>query len=51
LVDAVQGDVEPVAAFVFNDRDFDGALFDENRLDPAVDPDPVFQMHHVVARA
>src|SRR5258708_1974395 len=50
LVDTVQRHVEPVAALVLDDRDLDGALAEEDRLDPAIDADAVLQMDDDVAR-
>ena len=50
LVDAVERNVEPVAALVLDDRDLDRALAHEDRLDAAIDPDAVLEMHDVVAR-
>jgi hypothetical protein len=49
LVDAVEWHVEAVATLVLDHRHFDRALLDEDRLDPAVDPDAVLEMHDVVA--
>ena len=49
LVDAIERHVEPIAALVLDDRDFDRALPDEDRLDAAIDPDAMLQMHDVVA--
>ena len=49
LVDAVEGHVEAVATFVLDDRDLDGALADEDRLQSAVDADAVLEMHDEVA--
>src|SRR5204862_7367463 len=52
LIQPVERDVEPVAAFVFDDRHFEPAALraDRDRLYPAIQPDPVFEMHHVVSR-
>ena len=50
LVEAVERDVEPVAALVLDDRDFERRLADEDRLDAAVDPDAVVEVDDVVAR-
>ena len=49
LIDAVQRHVEPIAALVLDDRDLDRALSDEDRLDAAIDPDAVLEVHDVVA--
>ena len=49
LVDAIERHVEPIAALVLDDRDFDRALPDEDRLDAAIDADAVLEMHDVVA--
>ena len=49
LVEAVERDVEPVAAFVLDDRHLERRLAGRDRLDAAVDADAVLEMHHVVA--
>src|SRR5258708_13119300 len=49
LVDAIQRDVEPVASFVFDDRDFDGAFANEGRLQPAIDADALLEVPDIVA--
>ena len=46
MVEPVQGDVEPVASLVLQHGDLHrGAFTDRDRLDAAIDADPVFQMH------
>jgi len=52
LIQPVERDVEPVAAFVFDDRHLERPALraDRDRLDPAIQPDPVFEVHHVVSR-
>ena len=50
LVEPVQGDVEAVAPLVLDHRDLDRALFDDDRLHPAVDADAVLEMDDVVPR-
>ena len=50
LIDAVQRNVEPIAALVLDDRHLDRALSDEDRLDAAIDPDAVLEMHDEIAR-
>ena len=49
LIEPVERDVEPVAALVLHDRHLDGGLAHHDRLDAAVDPDPVVEMDDVVA--
>ena len=51
LVDAIERDVESVAALVLDDRDFDRALADEDRLDAAIDADAVLEVHDVSRRS
>ena len=48
LVEAVQRHVEPVAAFVLDDRHLEETAPDGDRLDAAVDPNAVIEMDHVV---
>src|SRR2546423_3379371 len=50
LVDAVERNVEPVAALVLDDGNFDRALAHEHLLDPAIDANAVLEMDDVVAR-
>ena len=49
LIDPVQWNVEPVATFVLDDGNLHGALAHEDGLQPAIDADAVFQVHHEVA--
>src|SRR3954471_6541331 len=49
LVAAIERHVEAIAALVLHDGDLDRALPDEDRLDAAIDPDAVLEMHDVVA--
>ena len=51
LIQPVQRDVEPVAPFVFHHRHFQCPALraHRDRLDPAVQPDAVLQVHHVVS--
>jgi hypothetical protein len=49
LVEAVERDVQPVAALVFDDRDLERAAPHRDRVDPAVDADAVIQVDDVVA--
>ncbi len=49
LVDAIERDVEAVAAFVLDDRDLDRALAHEELLDAAIDPHAVLEVDDVVA--
>ena len=51
LIQPVQRDVEPVAPFVFDHRHFERPALraHRDRLDPAVQPDPVLEVHHIVA--
>src|SRR5262249_40829884 len=50
LVDAIERDVQSIAALVLDDGNFDGALADENGLESAVDADAVLEVHDEVAR-
>jgi hypothetical protein len=49
LVEAIQRDVQPVAALVFDHGDFHHALAHEDLLDAAVDPDAVLEVDDKVA--
>ena len=52
LVDPIERHVQPVAALVLDDRDLEHrSLADTDPLHAAIDPDTVFEMHHVVARS
>src|SRR5687768_4078028 len=48
LIHPIKGDVEPVAALIFDDRNFNGALADEHLLDAAIDPDAVLEVDDVI---
>ena len=48
LVETVKRDVEPVTAFVLDDRDLERRLADLDRGDPAIDPDAVIEVNDVV---
>jgi hypothetical protein len=50
LVDAIERHVEPIAALVLDHRDFDRALTDEDRLQPAVDADALLEVDDEVTR-
>src|SRR5204862_2851160 len=49
LVHPVEGDVEPVAALVLDDRYLERGLLGGDRVDAAIDPDAMVEMDHVVA--
>ena len=49
LIDAVQRHVQSIATFVLDDGRFDRTFAHEDFFNPAIDPDPVLQMHDVVA--
>ena len=49
LIDAVQRNIEPIAALVFDDGDFDCALAHEDLLHTPIDPDAVLEVHDIVA--
>src|SRR5689334_13012046 len=48
LIDPVERDVETIAAFVFDHRDFNGALPNKDRLQPAIDPDAVLEVDNEI---
>ena len=48
LIDAIERDVESVAAFVLDDRDLDGAFADEHLLHAAIDAHTMLEMNHVI---
>ena len=49
LVDAIERNIETVAALVLDDGNLDSALAHEHLLDPAINPDAVLEVHDVVA--
>ena len=48
LVEPVERDVEPVTAFVLDDRDLERRLANLDRGDPALDPDAVIEVNDVI---
>jgi hypothetical protein len=49
LIDSVERDVQPIATLVLDDRDFNRALADEDRLEAAVDANSVLEVDDEVA--
>src|SRR3954467_9538901 len=48
LIDAIERDVESVAAFVLDDRDLDGTLANKDLLHAAIDADAMLEMNDVI---
>src|SRR5689334_69394 len=49
LIDAIEWDVEAIAALILDDRHFDGALAHEHLLHSAIDADAMLEMNDVIA--
>ena len=50
LIDAIERNIESVAALVLDDGDLDRALTDEDRLDAAINPYAMLEMDDEITR-